>query len=68
MIQQSIFTEWRYPPAMPLPGQQVVIVYEREDGTPSDYVVSTPIHLNGSHIRGGESIYRPLIKWLPIPE
>lgn len=69
MIQRPLINPWT--PAdtlMPAVGERVLAVYEREDGSRSLPVVTTPIHADGSHLIDGQPIYRPLACWMPIPE
>lgn len=53
--------------AMPAAGEQVLRIYEGPDGKPSNPIVSTPIHEDGSHILDGAYIYRRTLWWMPIP-
>ncbi len=63
---------WRYPPNMPAPGQRVLHTYETEtaDGKKgeSSVILGTPIHADGSHMINGEPIYKPVVRWAPVPE
>lgn len=69
MIQRTLISPWIPASlALPAPGERVLGVYERDDGTPSTPVTMTPIHADGSHIRDGAPIYQPLVRWMPIPE
>lgn len=69
MQQLSMLSDWIEPSEkMPEPGQRVVAYYRDDDGSVVGPIIGTPIHTNGSHILGGESIYKPTVAWMPIPD
>lgn len=52
---------WRYPPDLPDDGQRIVMTYRNDDDTESPPVISTWREAMIEH-------WRPLVRWMPIPE
>lgn len=69
MKQLSLFSSWTPGKVRPAPGQEVLLVYEKEDGTPSEIILSTPIHKDDTDypVVNGRPFIRPVLWWMERP-
>lgn len=69
MKQLSLFNDWNPGSIRPAPGQEVLMVYEKEDGMPSDIIIGEPIHKDDTDYPSinGKPVYRPVLWWMELP-
>ena len=70
MKQLSLFSRWTPGTIRPAPGQTVLLVYEKEDGTPSEIIIATPVHQDETDypVLHGRPFLRPTLWWMALPD